>query len=110
MYMESIIPERRKKRYLKRSDDHLGKLYFIHHMHHFKSGKDIEHELHHCFLFEKKNMAGKKYSVVHRTIKNKLFHCLEADFEGILYDHANNTYMIARKKIDGKRISAIKIK
>lgn len=87
----------------------LGKLYLIHHMHHFKSGKGAEHELHHCFLFEKKNMAGKKYPVVHIALKNKLFHCLKGDFDGKLYDHANNVFVIIRKKINGKRISAIEI-
>jgi hypothetical protein len=107
--MDSITPEKRKKHHLKKADDKFKKLYFIHHMHHFESGKDIEHELHHCFLFEKKNMAGKKYSVIHKAVKNKLFHCIDCDFEGKLYDHANNTFEISKKKIDGKRISAIKI-
>jgi hypothetical protein len=109
LYMDSITPEKRKRRHLKKADDKFEKLYFIHHMHHFGSGKNIEHELHHCFLFERKNMAGKKYSVIHETVKNKLFHCVDDDFEGKLYDHSNNAFIVAKKKINGKRISAIKI-
>jgi hypothetical protein len=107
--MDSITPEKRKKRHLRKADDKFKKLYSIHHMHHFESGKKIEHELHHCFLFERKNMAGRKYSVNHEKVKNKLFHCVDRDFEGKLYDHANNAYEIRSRKIDGKRISAIKI-
>ena len=93
----------------KKADDKYEKLYLLHHMHHFQSGKNIEHELHHCFLFEKKNMKGKKYSVYHRIIAKKILHCISGNFEGKLYDHANNAYGIISENINGKRISIVKI-
>lgn len=104
-----MIPEKQRKTYRKKIDDECKKLYSIHHMHHFQSGKNIEHELHHCFLFEKKNMGGKKYSIAHKVVKKELLHCVSGNFEGKLYDHTNNAYEIISKNINGKRISAIKI-
>lgn len=102
-------PEKQRKTYRKKNDDKYKKLYLIHHMHHFEFGKNVEHELHHCFLFAKKNMIGKKYSIIHKVIKKELFHCISVNFEGKLYDHANNAYEITSENINGKRISAIKI-
>lgn len=102
-------PEKQRKTYRKKIDDEYGKLYLIHHMHHFESGKNIEHELHHCFLFEKKNMGGKKYSIIHKVIKKELFHCIDGSFEGKLYDHANNAYEMISENINGKRVSIIEI-
>jgi hypothetical protein len=104
-----MIPEKQRKNYRKKIDDQYKKLYLIHHMHHFQSGKNIKHELHHCFLFAKKSMGGKKYSIIHKVIKKELLHCISGNFEGNLYDHTNNTYEIVSKNIDGKRISVIKI-
>jgi len=102
-------PEKKRKNYRKKADDKYENLYLLHHMHHFHSGKNIEHELHHCFLFKKKGMKGKKYSIIHRVVKNKLLHCILGNFEGKLYDHVNNTYFINRKLINGKRTSTIEI-
>ncbi len=77
-------------------------------MHHFKSGKQIKHELHHCFLFNKKNMQGKKYSIIHKIYKNEVFHCLNGRFEGMLYDHSNNTFKIVPKKLNGQTIYEVR--
>jgi hypothetical protein len=107
--MTSIVPEKQKKSYRKKVDDEYKKLYLIHHMHHFQSGKNIKHELHHCFLFARKSMKGKKYLIIHKIAKKELLHCISGNFEGRLYDHANNAYIIVKKKIDGRGISAIKI-
>ena len=71
-------------------------------MHHFKSGKTVEHELHHCFLFSQKNMNGKKYNIIHKFYKNKIYHCISRIYTGTLYDHANNSYKIREKKINNK--------
>lgn len=101
--------EKKQKNFCRKTDDKYEKLYLLHHMHHFKSGKNVEHELHHCFLFEKKNTKGKKYTIIHKIIKNKLFHCVLGNFEGKLYDHANNAYIIREKKINGNGISEIEI-
>lgn len=83
-------------------------LYLIHHIHHYiDKKKRISHELHHCFLFSEKNLKGKKFKVKHLLIKNKLYHVLEKEFSGILYDHANNSYKIVYKKIGKDKYSLI---
>ena len=99
--------EKQRRTYRKKIDDEYKKLYLIHHMHHFEYGKNIKHELHHCFLFAKKNMGGKRYSIVHKAMKKELLHCISGNFEGKLYDHTNNVYGIIGEKINGKRISVI---
>jgi len=50
-------------------------------------------------LFEKKNMKGKKHPIIHKIIKRNLAHCIVGDFEGKLYDHANNVYIIKKGEI-----------
>ncbi len=100
--------EKRGKKYFKKSDDKYEKIYLVHHMHHFGSGNKVMHELHHCFLFEKKNMKGKKYFIIHKTYKNNIYHCISEKFEGILFDHANNKFNIMKKKIGNKLIYEIK--
>lgn len=101
--------EKRRGKFCCKVDDEYEKLYLLHHMHHFQSGKNIEHELHHCFLFEKKEMKGKKYLIIHKVIKKELLHCIVGNFEGKLYDHANNVYLIRKKQINGNGIFEIKI-
>lgn len=102
-----INVEKRKKQYINKCDDKYEKLYLIHHMHHFKSGKTVDHVLHHCYLFSQKDMGGKRYNIVHEVHKNKVYHCLSGDYEGILYDHVNNSYKIIKKKINNKIIYEI---
>jgi hypothetical protein len=102
-------PDKRTKFFLKKTDDKYEDLYLLHHMHHFKSGKNIEHELHHCFLFEKKNMKGKKYSIRHRFVGRRLLHCVTDIFEGKLYDHRNNQFMVELININDKKLAVIKI-
>ena len=101
--------EKRQQKFCCKADDEYEKLYLLHHMHHFQSGKNVEHELHHCFLFSEKNMKGKKYVIIHKNVEEKLYHCLAGNFEGKLYDHANNVYIIRKKQINGNGISEIKI-
>jgi hypothetical protein len=105
--MEGMILEKQRKTYRKKIDDAYVKLYLIHHMHHFQSGKNIKHELHHCFLFEKKDTKGRKYAIIHKTFKGELLHCIAGNFEGKLYDHTNNSYKIISRNINEKRISVI---
>lgn len=109
MNMNTIALEKRKKRHRKKVDDKYEKLYLLHHMHHFRDGNKISHELHHCFLFNGKSMQGKRYSVTHKTNEDKLYHCVSECLENKLYDHAGNVYLIIKKKINGKRVSTIKI-
>ena len=48
---ESHTPEE----YQEKNDDRLARVYLVHHMHHFLRNGEIEHELHHCFLYTGKN-------------------------------------------------------
>lgn len=100
--------ENRKRNYKKTTDDKYKKYYLIHHMHHFKSGNNVEHNLHHCFLFSKKNMEGKRHKIIHKVFKDNIYHCIEKKYEETLYDHANNAYKIIPKKIIKKKIYEIK--
>ncbi len=102
--------EREKKQYKKSPDDKKIKLYSIHHMHHFiKVNDQAKHDLHHCFLFSKKDMKGKKYSIIHKMHKDKVYHCINSMFKGMLYDHNNNIFKIAPKKINNQTIYEIKL-
>jgi len=102
--------EKQKKKFLSDLEDNKKiKLYLIHHMHHFKVGSDVGHELHHCFLFSQKDMKGKKYSIVHKLHEDETYHCLSEKFEGFLYDHANNSFKIGPKKLGGKIIYEVKL-
>lgn len=85
-------------------------LYLIHHLHHFKSARSRAiHEIHHCFLFSKKNLKGEKFKVKHLLKRNKLYHILDKDFSGTLFDHANNSYKIISKKIGDLNYPLIKL-
>lgn len=103
--------EIKKDQYKKSSDDTQAKLYLIHHMHHFGVGssKDVRHELHHCFLFKKKDMKGEKYFVDHFVDGDYVYHHIKGIFEGTLYDHANNSYDIVKKNYVGDTIYFVNV-
>ncbi|MFH1346894.1 MAG: hypothetical protein ABIH10_01440 [Spirochaetota bacterium] len=82
-------------------------LYSIHHMHHFHSKNGVRHELHHCYLFEKANKQGEKYGIIHQIFSDIIYHCLDSEFEGKLFDHANRAYKIIKRTIKGKKIYEI---
>ncbi len=98
-----------KNQLLKSPDDKITGLYLIHHIHHFGSRNKIKHELHHCFLFSKKNMEGEKYLVIHKMDNKEVCHCVDRRFEGILYDHHDNVFKIVPKKLNNKKIYEIKL-
>ena len=100
--------EKHKKQFLKSINNKKEKVYLIHHMHHFKNGSSVKHELHHCFLFSQKNMRGKKYPIIHKTDKSNVLHCIDAKFEGIFYDHKNNNFKVISRKLKGKIVYEIK--
>jgi len=83
------------------------RLYAVHHMHHVKSKRVVKHELHHCFLFSQKNMIGDKYRIKHHLSDSKLYHVLNKNFSGMLYDHLNRRFKIIIGKIKNKKRSAI---
>jgi len=89
------------------SEKEQERLYFVHHMHHIKSGKVIKHELHHCFLFSQQNMKGNKYQIKHLISDGKLLHVLDKTFSGKLYDHKNRAFKIQNIKIKSKNYSIL---
>ena len=79
------------------------RLYLVHHMHHYPDKKEVIHELHHCFLFSKKNMSGDKYSLNHFMYAKKLYHVLNKKSDtAVLYDHANREHMVGKLEVDDK--------
>lgn len=84
------------------------RLYLVHHMHHLRVRKDAAHELHHCFLFSKKKMRGEKYKIKHLIFKGRLFHVLGRAYNGALYDHAGNEFIIKSFESSGKKYSVLK--
>ncbi len=87
-------------------------IYLIHHMHPPEKEEDME-TLHHCFLFEKKGLKGKKF--LQRHVKDgKVFqHALdikEKDLDSapkIVYDHLNNGFKIKVIEISKKRYAVV---
>jgi len=85
------------------------RLYLAHHMHHLKSGmKNTKHELHHCFLFSRKNMRGSKHKMIHLILDGKLFHVLNKLYSGILFDHLDRPFTIKVAELNGKKYSIVK--
>ncbi len=79
-------------------------------MHHVVTAKGIIHqELHHCFLFKKKKMQGKKYSISHLISNRQLYHILNKISGKILYDHLDNPIRISEKDLNGKNYSYIDV-
>ena len=96
MKQKNLLTEREQRRF-----------YLLHHMHHFEEKKQVIHDLHHCFLFAKRGMKGEKFKIKHLLTKGKLFHVLDKNYNGYLYDHTNNKFKITEKKIKNKKYSII---
>lgn len=85
-----------------------GRLYLIHHMHHYNDGKDIVHELHHCFLFDQEGMHGEKYTVSHLMIGGKLHHILDKNPPKVVFDHADNSFNVDEMELNGKKYYVVR--
>jgi len=95
--MKNLLTEKQQQR-----------LYLVHHMHHFRSGKTgVAHDLHHCFLFTGKKMAGDRYAIRHLLTSGRLCHVLDKNFSGLLYDHAGHAFKIKPLKIKNKIYSLV---
>jgi hypothetical protein len=85
-------------------------IYLIHHMHPPKKAEDME-TLHHCYMFEKKNLKGKKYEQMHVKDDQVFQHCLKIDkpekAPGITYDHLNNGFKVVVKEINKNKYAVI---
>ena len=83
-------------------------VYLIHHMHPPVKEEDME-TLHHCFLFEKKGMKGRKFFLRHIKDGKVFQHALNIEeneidkVPSIVYCHLNNAYKIKTKEINGKK-------
>jgi len=86
-------------------------IYLIHHMHPAEDPLDTE-ILHHCFMFEKKNLKGKKFEQIHVIDENGIIlHAIKIkDPEKapkLLYDHLNNSFKVVVKKVNKKKYAII---
>lgn len=83
-------------------------VYLLHHMHPPESEDKME-ILHHCQLFEKKGMKGKKFNQRHVKDDKVFQHALDIkekevdDAPKIVYCHLNNEYKISVKEINDKK-------
>jgi hypothetical protein len=97
-----------KKKHVKKPTAEQDWIYLIHHMHQPKKEEDME-TLHHCFLFEKKGMKGRKFSQRHVKDGKVFQHVLdikEKEVDGapkIVYDHLNNGFKIKIMEINKKK-------
>lgn len=85
-------------------------IYLIHHMHPPKKASEME-TLHHCYMFDKKNLKGKKYEQMHVKDDKTFQHCLKIDdtekAPEIVYDHLNNEFKVVVKEIDKEKYAVI---
>jgi hypothetical protein len=85
-------------------------IYLIHHMHQPDNYKDVE-ILHHCEMFEKKNLKGKKYKQMHIKEGKFILHALDIKnvdkSPEVVYDHLNNGFKIIIKTIDKDKYAVI---
>ena len=86
-------------------------VYLIHHFHPPKKAEDME-TLHHCFMHEKKNLKGKKYTQMHVKDGNVFQHVLKKikDVDTApksLFDHLNNEFKVVVKEIENKKWAVI---
>ncbi len=85
-------------------------VYLIHHFHPPKKAKDME-ILHHCFMYEKKNLKGKEYTQMHVKDDSVFQHVLKIkDVDTApksLFDHLNNEFKVIVKEIENKKWAVI---
>lgn len=83
-------------------------IYLLHHLHPPKRAQDME-IVHHCVLFEKKNLKGRKFPQKHVKDGKFFQHALDIEEKEVdsapkvVYCHLNNSYKIGIKEIDGKK-------
>lgn len=85
-------------------------IYLIHHIH--QPNKESEMEtLHHCVLFEKKGLKGKKYLQKHIKDGKVFQHVLDLknvdEAPKVVYDHLNNGFRVKVDEIDGNQYAIL---
>jgi hypothetical protein len=85
-------------------------VYLIHHFHQPKKAEDME-TLHHCFMWEKKNLKGTKYEQKHVKDGKVFQHVLKIKDVDLapktVFDHLNNAFSITVKEIKDKKYAVI---
>lgn len=102
-----------EKRFLVRAKKPLAEqdyIYLLHHIHAPKKAEDME-ELHHCQLYEKKNMKGTEFYQKHVKDGKIFWHAIDTekaeDVPHIIYCHLNNEYKVKVKTIDNEDYAII---
>jgi len=85
-------------------------IYLIHHMHPPKKASEME-TLHHCWLYSKKKLKGKRYEQIHVKDGEVFQHVLKIDkienAPEVVYDHLNNNFKIVAKDIGKGKYAVI---
>jgi AAA+ ATPase superfamily predicted ATPase len=85
-------------------------IYLIHHLHQPKKAADME-TVHHCFMYEKKNLKGKEHEQMHVKDGKVFQHCLKIDnldeAPEIVYDHLNNAFKVSIREINKEKYAVI---
>ena len=85
-------------------------IYLIHHLHIPEKGTGIE-TVHHCFMFDKKNMKGNKFAQKHVRDKKLIQHVLDTkdldNAPSVVYDHLNNGFKVKIKTIEKKKYAVL---
>ena len=88
-------------------------IYLLHHMHQNEKDPTKMEELHHCVVFEKKNLKGKKWEQIHIKDGKVIQHVLDIPEDKldtapeVVYDHLNNGFKIKIMEIDNKKFAVI---
>ena len=79
-------------------------------MHQSKENIEIE-VIHHCTLFEKKDMKGNEYSQKHIKEDKTICHVLDVidvdSVPDIVYDHLDAVFKIEKRRINDKKYAII---
>ena len=85
-------------------------IYLLHHFHPPKKASEME-EVHHCIMFQKKNMKGEKYEQKHVKDSKVFWHALDIknieEAPEVVYDHLNNGFKITIKEISKVKYAII---
>ncbi len=87
-------------------------IYLIHHLHQADDFKDVE-IVHHCELYEKKGLKGKKYYQKHVKDKKLIQHVLDIKKNKldkapkVVYDHLNNGFKVKILAIEKEKYAVL---
>lgn len=98
--MEDVLNAAKKHKVPVAEQDYV---YLIHHLHPPKKASEIE-QVHHCIMWEKKNMKGEEYKQKHVKDGKVFWHALDIkkveEAPEVVYDHLNNGFKVKIMEID----------